>query len=93
MPTDKIKMKTDTTIGNKLGKKDVWVEVEHQTPIDILDHVQDLRRYGEKQSGYFFTEQELEAILSKTFEAGTNWMYDAYCPEPDCKTFIDNLLK
>jgi len=123
-------MKTDTTIVNKLQKKDVWVEIPVKERLPETDgffltenfssydkkkremwfNSEDKKWYWqpnpysvcgdgfvvswfEKQSGYFFTEQELKVLLGKTFDAGTNWMYDCASGEPDQQTFIYNLLK
>jgi len=80
---------------NKLQQKEVWVEVEHPTPIDILDHVQDLRRYGEKQSGYFFTENEFKKAIGDAVYYGraSHYKYDGKLVEEIKKEYIDNLLK
>jgi len=74
---------------NKLQKKEVWVDVKKDT-----DYI--VKRYSsvgchhfadvEKQSGYFFTREELEALLKKTYTTGMEKVLYEFVA-PDFKTY------
>ena len=81
---------------NKLQIKEMWVEVdvnaEPQSDLRIVkydktDGAYSLKAEVKKQSGYFLTKEELEAVIKDAM-----FYANETGPSPDVQAFIDNLL-